>query len=96
MLDPRVAFLMDQLLEEVVRSGTGAGVYGRGINFPVAGKTGTSHDGWFAGFTSKLHLRGVGGLRRQSRAESGRRAIGAAGVDRIHEAGRTNIASTAT
>lgn len=54
VLDPRVTFLMDQLLEEVVRSGTGAGMYGRGINFPVAGKTGTSHDGWFAGFTSRL------------------------------------------
>jgi penicillin-binding protein 1B len=45
---------MDQLLQEVVRSGTGAGVWSRGINFPIAGKTGTSHDGWFAGFTSKL------------------------------------------
>jgi penicillin-binding protein 1B len=54
VLDPRVAFLMDQLLEEVVRSGTGAAIWGRGINFPVAGKTGTSHDGWFAGFSSKL------------------------------------------
>ena len=54
VLDPRIAFLMDQLLEEVVRSGTGASIWGRGINFPVAGKTGTSHDGWFAGFTSKL------------------------------------------
>ncbi len=54
VLDPRVTFLMDQLLEEVVRSGTGAGMYGRGINFVVAGKTGTSHDGWFAGFTSRL------------------------------------------
>lgn len=54
VLDPRIAFLMDELLEEVVRSGTGASVWGRGINFPVAGKTGTSHDGWFAGFTSKL------------------------------------------
>jgi penicillin-binding protein 1B len=54
VLDPRVAFLMDQLLEEVVRSGTGAAVWSRGINFPIAGKTGTSHDGWFAGFTSKL------------------------------------------
>jgi penicillin-binding protein 1B len=54
VLDPRVTFLMDQLLEEVVRTGTGAGMYGRGVNFPVAGKTGTSHDGWFAGFTSKL------------------------------------------
>ncbi len=55
VLDPRIAFLMDQLLQEVVRSGTGAGMYGRGVNFPVFGKTGTSdHDGWFAGFTSKL------------------------------------------
>jgi penicillin-binding protein 1B len=54
VLDPRIAFLMDQLMEEVVRSGTGAGIWGRGINFPVAGKTGTSHDGWFAGFTNKL------------------------------------------
>ena len=54
-LDPRVAFLMDSLLQEVLRSGTGAGVHSRGINFPAAGKTGTSdHDGWFAGFTSKL------------------------------------------
>ncbi|MGI8745480.1 MAG: PBP1A family penicillin-binding protein [Bryobacteraceae bacterium] len=54
VLDPRVAFLMDSLLEEVLRSGTGAGVHARGINFPAAGKTGTSHDGWFAGFTNKL------------------------------------------
>ena len=55
VLDPRIAFLMDQLLQEVVRTGTGAGMYGRGINFPVYGKTGTSdHDGWFVGFTSKL------------------------------------------
>ena len=48
VLDPRVAFLMDSLLKEVVTTGTGAGIHARGINFPVAGKTGTSHDGWFA------------------------------------------------
>jgi penicillin-binding protein 1B len=54
VLDPRVAFLMDSLMQEVVRTGTGASIHSRGINFPVAGKTGTSHDGWFAGFTSKL------------------------------------------
>jgi penicillin-binding protein 1B len=54
VLDPRIAFLMDNLLEEVVRTGTGAGIHARGINFPVAGKTGTSRDGWFAGFSSKL------------------------------------------
>lgn len=54
VLDPRVIFLMDSLLEEVLRSGTGAGVHSRGINFPAYGKTGTSRDAWFAGFTSRL------------------------------------------
>jgi penicillin-binding protein 1B len=54
VLDPRVAYLMESLLEEVLRSGTGAGVRSRGFGLPAAGKTGTSRDGWFAGFTSKL------------------------------------------
>jgi penicillin-binding protein 1B len=42
------------MLEEVIRAGTAAGVRARGFTLPAAGKTGTSHDGWFAGFTSKL------------------------------------------
>ena len=54
VLDPRVAYLMVNLMEEVMRSGTGAGVRSRGFILPAAGKTGTSHDGWFAGFTSEL------------------------------------------
>jgi penicillin-binding protein 1B len=54
VLDPRVAYLMVNLMEEVLRSGTGAGTRSRGFLLPAAGKTGTSHDGWFAGFTSKL------------------------------------------
>ncbi|HWC97280.1 MAG TPA: PBP1A family penicillin-binding protein [Candidatus Sulfopaludibacter sp.] len=55
VLDPRVAFLVTSLMEEVMRSGTGAGVRSR-YNFtvPAAGKTGTSRDGWFAGYTSEL------------------------------------------
>ena len=54
-LDPRVAYLMTNLMEEVLRSGTAAGVRARyNLNFPAAGKTGTSHDGWFAGYTSEL------------------------------------------
>jgi penicillin-binding protein 1B len=53
-IDPRVAYLVLNTMEEVLRSGTGAGVHGRGFNLPAAGKTGTSRDGWFAGFTSKL------------------------------------------
>lgn len=54
VLDPRVNYLMVNLLEEVLRSGTGAGTRGRGFWQPAAGKTGSSRDGWFAGFTSKL------------------------------------------
>lgn len=54
VLDPRVAYLMVNLLESVIDRGTGAGVRSRGFRLPAAGKTGTSHDGWFAGFTSNL------------------------------------------
>jgi penicillin-binding protein 1B len=55
VLDPRVAYLTTNLMEEVMRTGTAAGVRARyKMNIPVAGKTGTSHDGWFAGYTSEL------------------------------------------
>ena len=54
VLDPRVNYLMVSMLEEVMRTGTAAGVRGRGFTVPAAGKTGTSHDAWFAGFTSDL------------------------------------------
>jgi penicillin-binding protein 1B len=54
VLDPRVNFLVVSLMEDVLRYGTGAGVRARGFDLPAAGKTGTSHDAWFAGFTSKL------------------------------------------
>lgn len=54
LLDPRVNFLIVSLMQEVLKSGTGAGVRARGFTLPAAGKTGTEHDAWFAGFTSKL------------------------------------------
>ena len=53
-LDPRVAYLVTSMMEDVVNHGTGATVRARGFNAPVAGKTGTSRDGWFAGYTSNL------------------------------------------
>jgi penicillin-binding protein 1B len=53
-IDPKVAYLMLDMLQEVLRSGTGAAVWGYGLHLPAAGKTGTSRDGWFAGFTSDL------------------------------------------
>ena len=54
VLDPRVAFVMTSMLEGVMNFGTAAGVRTRGFTAPAAGKTGTSHDGWFAGYTSNL------------------------------------------
>ena len=53
-LDPRVAYLVTSLMEDVINHGTGAVVRAHGFTAPAAGKTGTSRDGWFAGFTSNL------------------------------------------
>ncbi|MGD0306437.1 MAG: penicillin-binding transpeptidase domain-containing protein, partial [Candidatus Acidiferrales bacterium] len=54
VLDPRVAYLTTSLMEDVINKGTGASVRSMGFSAPAAGKTGTSRDGWFAGFTSNL------------------------------------------
>jgi len=54
VLDPRVAYLVDSILTDVLNKGTGAAVRARGFSLPAAGKTGTSRDGWFAGFTNNL------------------------------------------
>ena len=68
VLDPRVAFLTTYMMEAVLEGngsdgcviggrhycGTGAGVRNMGFLSPAAGKTGTSHDAWFAGFTTSL------------------------------------------
>ena len=54
-IDPRVAYLVESMMEDVLRgSGTGARARSMGFGLPAAGKTGTSRDGWFAGFTSKI------------------------------------------
>jgi penicillin-binding protein 1B len=55
VLDPRVAYVMTDMMEGVINSGLGfSAVRGRGFQQPAAGKTGSSHDGWFAGYTSNL------------------------------------------
>ncbi|HEX5482622.1 MAG TPA: PBP1A family penicillin-binding protein [Terriglobia bacterium] len=54
VIDPRVSYLMVSLMQTVIDHGTGEGVRARGFTAPAAGKTGTLHDGWFAGFTSNL------------------------------------------
>jgi penicillin-binding protein 1B len=55
VMDPRVAFVMTDMMQGVVNFGLGySAVRGRGFKQPAAGKTGSSHDGWFAGYTSNL------------------------------------------
>jgi penicillin-binding protein 1B len=53
-LTPQISFLVTSLLQSVINNGTGAGARSRGFTLPAAGKTGTSHDGWFAGYTPDL------------------------------------------
>jgi penicillin-binding protein 1B len=54
VLDPRVAFLTQSMLENVMVYGTGSAARQHGFTAPAAGKTGTSHDVWFAGYSSNL------------------------------------------
>lgn len=55
VLDPRVAYVMTDMMEGVINNGLGySAVRVRGFSAPAAGKTGSSHDGWFAGYTSNL------------------------------------------
>ena len=54
VMDPRTAFLTQSMLENVMTYGTGSIVRRLGFTMPAAGKTGTEHDSWFAGYTSNL------------------------------------------
>jgi len=48
---------MNSLLQGVIDNGTGRSVRTRGINWPVAGKTGTTNnyrDAWFIGYTPEI------------------------------------------
>lgn len=59
VIRPDVAYLMTDMLKDVVNRGTAANLNSRGFhNVPgktgYAGKTGTSRDGWFAGFTPEI------------------------------------------
>jgi penicillin-binding protein 1B len=54
-----VAYIMDDMMKDVINRGTAAQAQGWGFRnvagkTAIAGKTGTSRDGWFAGFTPEL------------------------------------------
>jgi penicillin-binding protein 1A len=53
----QTAFLMSNMMADVINAGTGAAARSVGFRLPAAGKTGTTndyHDAWFVGFTPKL------------------------------------------
>jgi len=54
VLDPRVAYLTTDMMENVINHGTGESIRAMGFTAPAAGKTGTENDAWFAGYTSNL------------------------------------------
>lgn len=59
VLRPDVAYVMTDMMKDVINRGTAAGLSAWGFkNVPgkiaIAGKTGTSRDGWFVGFTPEL------------------------------------------
>jgi penicillin-binding protein 1A len=57
VLSEDVSFQVLSMLEDVIDRGTGAGARSLGVNFPAAGKTGTTDefkDAWFVGFSSRL------------------------------------------
>jgi penicillin-binding protein 1B len=59
VLRPEVAYVLTSMLKDVVNRGTAAKLSAHGLrNIPgkigIAGKTGTSRDGWFAGYTPNL------------------------------------------
>src|SRR5216110_1251228 len=54
VLRPEIAYVMTSFMKDVVNRGTAAPVRARGFKFNAAGKTGTSRDGWFVGYTPDL------------------------------------------
>lgn len=59
VLKPDVAYILDDIMKDIINRGTAAGAQAWGFKnvpgkFGYAGKTGTSRDGWFAGFTPEL------------------------------------------
>jgi penicillin-binding protein 1B len=54
VLRPDIAYVLTSFMKDVVNHGTAAKVRARGLKANVAGKTGTSRDGWFAGYTPSL------------------------------------------
>ncbi|MGD9078133.1 MAG: PBP1A family penicillin-binding protein [Desulfobacterales bacterium] len=57
LITPAEAFVMNSMLQSVVKEGTAQSLQWRGVSWPVAGKTGTTNnfrDAWFVGYTPDI------------------------------------------
>jgi penicillin-binding protein 1B len=57
VISPAKAYLMSDMLRSAVESGTGRSMRSYGVDWPVAGKTGTTNetrDAWFVGYTPNI------------------------------------------
>ncbi len=54
VIKPGVAYMITDILADVTRRGTARRANGSFTNVAIAGKTGTSRDGWFVGYTPNL------------------------------------------
>lgn len=54
VMSPQVAYIMTSIMQDVLDRGTGTRVRQMGFRAIAAGKTGSSRDGWFAGYTPNL------------------------------------------
>jgi penicillin-binding protein 1B len=54
VLKPSTAYMLTDMLTEVINRGTARAARGAVKRTAIAGKTGTSRDGWFAGYTPNL------------------------------------------
>ncbi len=53
-LKPEISWLMTNIMQDVLNRGTASRARAMGFTGTAAGKTGTSRDGWFAGYTPNL------------------------------------------
>jgi penicillin-binding protein 1A len=57
VMSPEEAWIMVDMMKDVIRRGSAAGVWASGFHYPAGGKTGTTNDGtnvWFVGYTTDL------------------------------------------
>ena len=54
VISSATAYMITDMLSDVVKRGTARKARGSFPNVAIAGKTGTSHDGWFVGYTPNL------------------------------------------